>query len=206
MPAALGLTYLQNPDTAMYGFPFLRTIVTLRTTHALALTRCGCDCIVFRLLLQGQSSRLLSRASVSPRRPSVAYDMRRLLPWTVYSTRAPHTRRRASTHPLHTAPPTSLRALPPHRGRLQPNPSSLLEAHDHGPLRLMTRTIDCMRSPRGCRPRPIAVTSDPAAQCLHPSCTGISVRPTARMRGLFTITGAALRPPAHPNIFSPGPP
>ncbi|KAJ7915241.1 hypothetical protein B0H13DRAFT_2456349 [Mycena leptocephala] len=69
-------------------------------------------------------------------------------PQTIDSTRAPHTRRRASTHPLHTAPPTSLRALPPHRGRLQPNPSSLLEAHARGPLRLMTRTTDRMRSPR----------------------------------------------------------
>ncbi|KAJ7880652.1 hypothetical protein B0H13DRAFT_2050309 [Mycena leptocephala] len=70
----------------------------------------------------------------------------------------------------------------------------------------MTRTTNRMRSPRRCRPHPITATSDQASQCLRPSCTWISVRTTARMRGPFTIIGAALRPPAHPDIFSPGPP
>jgi hypothetical protein len=65
-------------------------------------------------------------------------------------------------------------SLPPHRGRLQPNPSSLLEAHARGPLRLMTRTTIRMRSPRGRRclstvsSPPFTATSDPAAQCLRP--------------------------------------
>ncbi|KAJ6527609.1 hypothetical protein DFH09DRAFT_163095 [Mycena vulgaris] len=104
---------------------YLQTFATLCTTRA--LTPACFDCLVFHLL-QGRAAassmrasdhaiilplhsrfHVLGRRRQSSLRRSIAYDMRRdyqphrLLLWTVYSTIAPRTRRRASTHPPHSA-------------------------------------------------------------------------------------------------------
>jgi hypothetical protein len=72
--------------------------------------------------------------------------------------------------PPHSSPPASLRALPVHRGR---NPSPLLEAHTHGPLRLATRTTKRMRSVRAdplpSPNPPYSAPSTPRASCSHPA-------------------------------------
>ncbi|KAJ7920494.1 hypothetical protein B0H13DRAFT_2656432 [Mycena leptocephala] len=87
-------------------------------------------------------------------RGSLAYDMRR------------------HYQPLHSSPPqaASIRALPLHRGR---NPSPLLEAHTHGPLRLATRTTRRMRSGRAdplpSPTPPYSAPSTPRASCSNPA-------------------------------------